>query len=77
LEHVDGLGELPTAPRAAAEFAQDEPGFELGVGAFAAGPPGPICHFGRTPRSGSASWRVFSGSARNGSGIYLIGRAAP
>jgi hypothetical protein len=32
---VDGLGELPGAPGAAAEFAQDAPGFELGVGAFA------------------------------------------
>jgi len=32
---VDGLGELPGLPRAAAEFTQDAPGFELGVGAFA------------------------------------------
>jgi len=35
LEDVYGLGQLPGLPRAAAEFAQDAPGFELGVGAFA------------------------------------------
>ena len=35
LKDVDGLGELPGPPRAAAEFAQDTPGLELGVGAFA------------------------------------------
>jgi hypothetical protein len=35
LENVDGLGQLPGPPRAAAEFAQDAPGFELGVGALA------------------------------------------
>ncbi len=35
LKDVDGLGELPGLPRAAAEFTQDAPGFELGVGAFA------------------------------------------
>jgi hypothetical protein len=34
LKDVDGLGELPGFPGAAAEFAQDAPGFELGVGAF-------------------------------------------
>jgi hypothetical protein len=34
LKNVDGFGELPGAPRAAAEFAQDAPGLELGVGAF-------------------------------------------
>jgi len=32
---ADGFGELPGLPRAASEFAQDMPGFELGVGAFA------------------------------------------
>ena len=31
LKDVDGLGELPGAPGAAAEFAQDPPGLELGV----------------------------------------------
>jgi hypothetical protein len=36
LEDVDGLGELSGFPGAAAEFAQDAPGFQLGVGA-----PGP------------------------------------
>ena len=35
LEDVDGLGELPGLPRAAAEFAQDAPGLELRVRAFA------------------------------------------
>jgi hypothetical protein len=34
LKDVDGLGQLPGAPGAAAEFAQDAPGLELGVGAF-------------------------------------------
>ena len=34
LKDVDGFGELPGAPGAAAEFAQDAPGLELGVGAF-------------------------------------------
>ena len=34
LKDVDGLGELPGFPGAAAEFAQDAPGLELGVGAF-------------------------------------------
>jgi len=34
LEDVDGLGELPGAPWAAAEFAQDAPGLELGIGPF-------------------------------------------
>jgi hypothetical protein len=37
LEDVDGFGELAGAPGAAAEFAQDVPGLELGVGAFAGG----------------------------------------
>src|SRR5690349_21272586 len=32
LKDMDGLGELPGAPGAAAELAQDVPGFELGVG---------------------------------------------
>jgi hypothetical protein len=31
LKDVDGLGELPGPPRAAAELAQDVPGFELDV----------------------------------------------
>jgi len=34
LKDVDGFGELPGLPGAAAEFAQDAPGFERGVGAF-------------------------------------------
>jgi hypothetical protein len=37
LKDVDGLGQLAGLPRAAAEFAQDAPGFELGVGALAGG----------------------------------------
>jgi NhaP-type Na+/H+ or K+/H+ antiporter len=37
LKDVDGLGQLPGAPGAAAELAQDAPGLELGVGAFAGG----------------------------------------
>ncbi len=35
LQYVDGLGELSGAPGAAAELAEDVPGLELGVGAFA------------------------------------------
>src|SRR5579859_6481535 len=35
LKDVDGFGELPGTPGAAAEFAQDAPGLELGVGALA------------------------------------------
>jgi hypothetical protein len=35
LQDVDGLGQLPGLPRAAAEPVQDAPGLELGVGAFA------------------------------------------
>jgi Alpha/beta hydrolase family len=35
LKYVDGFGELPGLPGAAAEFAQDAPGLELGVGALA------------------------------------------
>jgi len=35
LKYVNGFGELPGLPGTAAEFAQDAPGFELGVGAFA------------------------------------------
>src|SRR5580693_7826161 len=35
LQYVDGLGELAGAPGAAAELAQDAPGLELGVRAFA------------------------------------------
>ena len=35
LQNVDGLGELPGAPGAAAELAEDAPGLELGVRAFA------------------------------------------
>ncbi len=35
LQYVDGLGELPGAPGAAAELAEDPPGLELGVRAFA------------------------------------------
>jgi hypothetical protein len=35
LQGADGFGELAGAPGAAAEFAQDAPGFQLGVGAFA------------------------------------------
>jgi hypothetical protein len=35
LQDVDGFGEPAGAPGAAAEFAQDAPGLELGVGAFA------------------------------------------
>jgi hypothetical protein len=37
LQDADGLGELPGVPGAAAELAQDVPGFELGVGALAGG----------------------------------------
>ena len=35
LKDVDGFGQLPGLPGAAAEFAQDAPGLELCVGAFA------------------------------------------
>lgn len=35
LKDVDGLGQLPGAPRAAAELPHDPAGFELGIGAFA------------------------------------------
>jgi hypothetical protein len=35
LKDVDGLGELPGVPGAAAELAQDVPVLELGVGALA------------------------------------------
>jgi len=35
LKDVDGFGELPGLPRAAAELAQDAPGFQLGVGTLA------------------------------------------
>jgi len=35
LKDVDGLGQLSGTPWAAAELAQDAPGFELGIGAFA------------------------------------------
>src|SRR6185437_1946623 len=35
LQYVDGLGELSGAPGAAAEFAKDSPGLELGVRALA------------------------------------------
>src|SRR5512135_1093684 len=35
LKNVDRLGQLTGAPGAAAELAQDAPGLELGVGAFA------------------------------------------
>ena len=38
LKDVDGLGQLPGLPGAAAEFTQDAPGLELGVGAFPGGP---------------------------------------
>jgi hypothetical protein len=34
LKYVDGFGELPGAPGAAAEFPQDAPRFELSVGSF-------------------------------------------
>jgi len=34
LQNMDGLGDLPGAPRAAAQLAEDAPGLELGVGAF-------------------------------------------
>src|SRR6266516_452843 len=34
LQDVDGFGDLPGAPGAAAELAQDSPGLELGVGAL-------------------------------------------
>src|SRR6185437_12669 len=37
LKDVDGFGQLPGAPWAAAEFAQDTPVFELGVGARSPG----------------------------------------
>jgi hypothetical protein len=37
LQYVDGLGELPGFPWAAAELAQDAPGLELGVRALARG----------------------------------------
>jgi hypothetical protein len=35
LQYVNGLGELSGAPGAAAELAEDVPGFELGVRALA------------------------------------------
>jgi hypothetical protein len=37
LEDVDGFGELSGPPGAAAEFAQDAPGLELGISAFGGG----------------------------------------
>jgi hypothetical protein len=38
LKDVNGLGQLPGPPGAAAEFTQDAAGLELGVGAFPRGP---------------------------------------
>jgi hypothetical protein len=38
LQYVDGFGELSGAPGAAAEFAQDFPGLELGIRALAGCP---------------------------------------
>ena len=35
LQDMDGFGQLACPPGAAAELAQDAPGLELGVGAFA------------------------------------------
>jgi hypothetical protein len=35
LKDVDGLGQLPGPPATAAEFAQDTPSLELGVGTLA------------------------------------------
>jgi len=35
LQDVDRLGQLPGLPGAAAEFAQDAPGLELGIGSLA------------------------------------------
>jgi hypothetical protein len=35
VKDMDGLGRLCGLPRAAAEFAQDAPGFQLGAGALA------------------------------------------
>ena len=35
LQYVNGLGELPGAPGAAAELAEDSPGLELGIRALA------------------------------------------
>jgi hypothetical protein len=37
MKNLDGFGDLPSAPGAAAELAQDPPGFELGVRALARG----------------------------------------
>jgi len=37
LKDPDDFGQLPGPPWAAAEFAQDAPGFQLGVGALAGG----------------------------------------
>jgi len=35
MKNLDGIGQLASPPVAAAELAQDAPGFELGVGALA------------------------------------------
>ena len=51
-ENVDRLGQLPGAPGAAAELAQDAPGLELGAGAFAGGAQPGMSPVGLLPRCG-------------------------
>src|SRR5262249_39927426 len=72
LKDTDGLGELPGLPWAAAEFTQDAPGFELGIGALAGaaqpgvGPVGGLLGGGLSPALAGGTDVV------TGTGVALI-----
>ena len=74
LKDVDGFGELPGAPGAAAELAQDPPGLELGVGAFAGGAEPGMGAVGVLLRGGLVPAPVGGAHRVTGAGVALVGQ---
>src|ERR1700735_3009917 len=74
LEDVDGFGDLAGVPGAAAEFAQDAPGLELGVGAFAGGAQLGVGGVGGFPGGGLVPAPVRGEDVLAGADVALIGQ---
>lgn len=74
LKDVDGFGELPGLPRAAAEFAQDAPGLQLGVGTLAGGSELGVGAVGVFLGGGLVSSPVGSKDVLPGAVVALVGQ---
>ena len=72
LQGMDGFGELTGAPRAAPEFSQDAPGFQLGVGALARGSQLRVSAAGVFRRGGLVSSPVGAKDVVTGAAVGLM-----